>query len=275
MSVFSAASAPGAAIAHVDAREESCNAVLTDTHVPSGTILGAAIAALFAASGATVFACDIRPNQTAETDGDLRARHLDVTSETSWRTLADEIGRAGNAVNVLVNNAGIILRKSIADASLSDWNSAMAVNVTGAFLGMKLLLPLLQRADQASVVNVSSTAGLIAHSDAAYTTSKWALRGLTKTAALEFCGYGIRVNSVHPATISTPLTAAAPRGHIEANRYAIPLGREAAAEEVARVVLFLASDWASFMTGSEVVVDGGMSTLGVAHMRSHFQKSLS
>jgi 3alpha(or 20beta)-hydroxysteroid dehydrogenase len=236
--------------------------------------LGAAIAAHFAAAGAIVFACDVRPNQTTETDGDIRARHLDVTSEASWKALADDIEYACGAVNVLVNNAGIILRQSVAEGSLTDWNSAMAVNVTGAFLGMKSLLPLMLRADQASVVNVSSTAGLIAHSDAAYTTSKWALRGLTKTAALEFSGRGIRVNSVHPATIATPLTAAAPKGHIEANRYAIPLGREASAEEVARVVLFLSSDWASFMTGSEVVVDGGLSTLGVAHMRSHFQKTL-
>jgi hypothetical protein len=98
--------------------------------------LGAAIAALFALSGATVFACDIRPHQISETDGDLRARHLDVTSEASWMALADEIGKSGDAVSVLVNNAGIILRKSIAEASLFDWNSAIAVNVTGAFLGI-------------------------------------------------------------------------------------------------------------------------------------------
>jgi 3alpha(or 20beta)-hydroxysteroid dehydrogenase len=126
-----------------------------------------------------------------------------------------------------------------------------------------------------AIVNVSSSAGLIAHGDAAYTTSKWALRGLTKTAALELVHWGIRVNSVHPATIATPLTDAAPTGHVEANRYAIPMGREAAAEEVAQVIVFLASEGASFVTGAEIAVDGGISSGGVAWMRKQFQATVA
>jgi 3alpha(or 20beta)-hydroxysteroid dehydrogenase len=121
-------------------------------------------------------------------------------------------------------------------------------------------------------VNVSSTAGLIAHHDVAYTASKWALRGFTKAAALDLVRWNIRVNSVHPATIATALTDAAPSGHIEANRLAIPMGREASGEEVAEVVLFLASDHASFVTGAEIAVDGGLSTAGVAWMRRRIQE---
>ena len=109
------------------------------------------------------------------------------------------------------------------------------------------------------MVNISSTAGLIAHSDPSYTASKWAMRGLTKSAALELIGDGIRVNSVHPATIATPLTHAAPAGHVEANRAVIPLGREANPDEIANIVLFLASSEASFITGSEVI----------AHLQTH------
>lgn len=117
--------------------------------------------------------------------------------------------------------------------------------------------------------------GALGGGDPSYTTSKWALRGLTKSAALEFAADGIRVNSLHPATIATPLADAAPAGHLEANRHAIPLGREATAEEIAAIVLFLASEAASFMTGSEVTADGGLTTGGVAHMRSQYQRSLA
>ena len=123
-----------------------------------------------------------------------------------------------------------------------------------------------------SIVNVSSTAGLIAHHDVAYTASKWAVRGLTKATALDLVRWNIRVNSVHPATIATPLTDAAPDGHLEANRGAIPMGREATAAEVAEAIVFLASDASSFMTGSEIVVDGGLSTAGVAWMRARLQR---
>ena len=108
----------------------------------------------------------------------------------------------------------------------------------------------------------------MAHSDAAYTTSKWALRGLTKAAAPDLVRWNIRVNSVHPATVATAMPDAAPADHLEANRRAIPMGREASAAEIAEVILFLASDQSSFMTGAEIAVDGGLSSAGVAWMRS-------
>jgi 3alpha(or 20beta)-hydroxysteroid dehydrogenase len=240
--------------------------------------LGAAIARGFAQQGAHVHVCDILQREGENLVGALRAdglrasfHRLDVTEESDWLALAGSLA----TLDVLVNNAGLIIRKSLAGTTRAEWDRALAVNVTGAFLGMQHCRALLARAAPSAVVNISSTAGLIAHGDPSYTTSKWAMRGLTKSAALEFAADGIRVNSVHPATIATPLTDAAPAGHLEANRHAIPLGREASAEEIAAVVLFLASEAASFMTGSEVAVDGGLTTGGVAHMRSQYQRTLA
>lgn len=240
--------------------------------------LGAAIARGFARQGAHVHVCDVLLREGEDLVGSLRAEGLradfhtlDVTEEGDWQALASSLV----TLDVLVNNAGLIIRKSLAGTTRAEWDRALAVNVTGAFLGMQHCRALLARAAPSAVVNISSTAGLIAHGDPSYTTSKWAMRGLTKSAALEFAAEGIKVNSIHPATIATPLTAAAPAGHLEANRHAIPLGREASAEEIAAVVLFLASEAASFMTGSEVAVDGGLTTGGVAHMRSQYQRTLA
>lgn len=173
-----------------------------------------------------------------------------------------------------MNNAGIIIRKSLAETSKTEWDKAMNINVAGVFLGMKHCHAMLAEAAPSAIVNISSTAGIIAHGDPSYTASKWAVRGLTKSAALEFSADRIRVNSVHPAMIATPLTFAAPEGHMEANRAVIPMGREASPDEIANVVLFLASDDASFMTGSEVMADGGLTTGGVAHARKRVQAEL-
>ncbi|BDG70437.1 SDR family NAD(P)-dependent oxidoreductase [Roseomonas fluvialis] len=241
--------------------------------------LGAAIVRGFACQGAHVHVCDILRLEGENLVGALQAEGLrasfhllDVAQESDWQALASVLERGPGRLDVLVNNAGLIIRKSLAATTRAEWDRAMAVNVTGAFLGMKHCRALLARSPPSAVVNISSTAGLIAHADPSYTTSKWALRGLTKSAALEFAAEGIRVNSIHLATIATPLTDAAPDGHLEANRHAIPIGREASAEEIAAIVLFLASEAASFMTGSEVTADGGLTTGGVAHMRSHYQK---
>ena len=144
-------------------------------------------------------------------------------------------------------------------------------NVTGAFLGTQALAPLIRDSGGGASVNVSSTAGLIAHHDVAYTASKWALRGLTKATALDLVQWNIRVNSVHPATIETALTDAAPIGHLEANRRAIPMGRKPLPSKSRKLILFLASDQSSFMTGAELAVDGGLSTAGVASMRGQIQ----
>jgi 3alpha(or 20beta)-hydroxysteroid dehydrogenase len=242
--------------------------------------LGATLSRRFAQAGAHVHVGDILEEQGRVLIAELNAEglsasfhRLDVTSEADWAALTDAIGRRADKLDVLINNAGLIIRKSLATTSRQEWDLAMAVNVAGVFLGMKHCRPLLARAAPSAIVNISSTAGLIAHGDPSYTASKWAVRGLTKSAALEFSPDQIRVNSVHPATIATPLTQAAPPGHLEANRQAIPMGRESSTEEIANIVLFLASEQASFMTGSEVVADGGLTTGGVAHMRAQIQQS--
>jgi len=169
----------------------------------------------------------------------------------------------------------MITRRGIAAQTAEGWRRVLDVNLTGAFLGLRTFAPLLGAGGRGAVVNIASTAGMTAHGDAAYTASKWGLRGLTRAAALEFVGRGIRVNAVCPATIETPLTEAGPPGHLAANRAAIPMGRPAAPEEVAEVVLFLASDHASFVTGAEIAVDGGLIAGGIAWMRAQLQARLA
>ena len=200
--------------------------------------LGSAAVGLLAERGASVVACDVRSAEGEQLAADLRAAGhrarfmtLDVTSEDDWRSVEREVRQEFGALQVLVNNAGMILRRGVTEATLADWHRVMDVNVTGAFLGTRQFAPLMRDSGGASIVNVSSTAGLIAHHDAAYTASKWAVRGLTKATALDLVRWNIRANSVHPATIATPLTDAAPHGHLEANRGAIPMGRETAARK--------------------------------------------
>jgi 3alpha(or 20beta)-hydroxysteroid dehydrogenase len=243
--------------------------------------LGAAIARRFASAGAHVHIADVLDEETRDLGRSLAdegfaatTHHLDVTDEADWQMLVAAIGAAGTGLDVLVNNAGIIIRKSLAETSKAEWDKAMNVNVAGVFLGMKHCRAMLARAAPSAIVNISSTAGIIAHGDPSYTASKWAVRGLTKSAALEFSADRIRVNSVHPAMIATPLTFAAPEGHMDANRAVIPMGREASPDEIANIVLFLASDDASFMTGSEVTADGGLTTGGVAHARKRVQTDI-
>ncbi|TJZ90651.1 SDR family oxidoreductase [Paracoccus gahaiensis] len=242
--------------------------------------LGAQIVGGLALGGARVFVADVLDADgtalcKALTAGGCQVyyHHLDVSNERSWRGLVESVADQVEQLDILVNNAGIIIRKTLDATTLDEWNRAFAVNVAGVFLGMRDCRALLERSASGSIVNISSTAGLIAHSDPSYTASKWAVRGLTKSAALDMAPRGIRVNSVHPATIATPLTAAAPAGHLEANRHAIPLGREATAAEIAQIVLFLASERASFVTGAEIAADGGLVTGGVAHMREAFQRA--
>jgi 3alpha(or 20beta)-hydroxysteroid dehydrogenase len=255
---------------------ELCGKVALVTGAARG--LGSAAVRLLAERGASVVACDVRSAEGEQLAADLlgsghRARFLtlDVTSEDDWRSVERAVTQEFGALHVLVNNAGMILRLGVTEATLADWHRVMDVNVTGAFLGTRQFVPLIRDSGGGSIVNVSSTAGLIAHHDVAYTASKWALRGLTKSAALDLVRWNIRVNSVHPATIATPLTDAAPDGHLQANRGAIPMGREASAEEVAEAIAFLASERSSFMTGSEIVVDGGLTAAGVAWMRARLR----
>ena len=226
-------------------------------------------------------AADVLSDETDELVRDLlgaglsaSSHRLDVSDESDWKCLVDTVGARGKGLNILVNNAGIIVRKPLSETTRADWDRVMNINVAGVFLGIKHCRALLAQSAPSAVINISSTAG-IAHSDPSYTASKWAMRGLTKSAALELIGDGIRVNSVHPATIVTPLTHGAPAGHVEANRAVIPLGREASPDEIANIVLFLATSEASFITGSEVIADGGLTTGGIAHVRAKIQSDLA
>lgn len=232
--------------------------------------LGRAAALALARRGARVAICDVNAErgeaaaQEICADG-LQARYvrLDVADEDSWRAATAEVGAALGVPVVLVNNAGIADRQPIMATSLDGWNRVLSVNLTGAFLGIRAVVPGMAAAGGGSIINVSSTSGLMGHTDAAYSASKWALRALTKTAAIEFADVAIRVNSVHPGSIPTGIQANAPPGHAEIWRTMIPMGRTGRADEVAAAIVFLASDAASYMTGSEMIIDGGLSQGGV------------
>ena len=174
------------------------------------------------------------------------------------------------ALHVLVNNAGVVSRVGIMDVSADEWRRVMDINLTGALYGMRAAAPLIRDSGGGAMVNISSTAGLLGYAGAAYVASKWALRGLTKTAAMEFTDWGIRVNSVHPAQVTdTAIAGNASAAYREVTARVIPLGRGARPEEVARVVLFLASDESSYVTGTEIAVDGGYSSFALPRLREH------
>jgi 3alpha(or 20beta)-hydroxysteroid dehydrogenase len=210
---------------------------------------GRAEALAFEAEGAVVIAADVQA--TAD------VRQLDVTDPRAWDELAGWMESEHGRVDGLINNAGITSRVRLGEVELDDWNRVLAVNVTGAMLGIQALMPLMPRG--ASIVNVGSVAALSGHYTAAYTASKWALRGLTHCAAVELGPRGIRVNAVHPGYIDTPMTQSAPEGFLDANVALTPLGRPGQPDDVAALMVFLMSEESSFITGADIPVDGGFS----------------
>jgi 3alpha(or 20beta)-hydroxysteroid dehydrogenase len=236
---------------------------------------GAAEAEILVREGARVIGADILDDEgqalaerlTAAGPGTMEYWRLDVSSEEQWAGLAAHLGAdggAGNggAVHGLVNNAGVPYRARLLDMDLAGWDRVMAINLTGAMLGMRTLAPLMPSDDGAAIVNIGSIAGLTAHHALAYTVSKWGLRGLSKVAALELAPRGIRVNAVHPGPIDTPISVGADPVFLTATVEQTLLGREGRSEEVAELVVFLLSARASYITGAEIPVDGGHTSHG-------------
>ena len=231
--------------------------------------MGATEAKLFASEGAAVVFGDVLEKEGRRTEAEIIDSggkgifiHLDVASEKSWeKAISTTIDKFGK-LNILVNNAGVSGRALIEDTSVGEWDRIMDVNAKGTFLGTKAALPELKKADGASIINISSQLGIVGSDlgvSAAYQAWKGAVRLLTKATALEYASEGIRCNSVHPAPVNTELTAVS-RENPEVfakTKSNIPMGRFAEPMEIAKAVLYLASDESSFMTGSELVVDGG------------------
>lgn len=225
---------------------------------------GAAEAKLFAAEGATVVLTDVLSTEGQATAAECGGTfmHHDVSNEETWeRVVADTVAAHGR-IDVLVNNAGIYHRARLTDHTVDDFRRVLDINTIGTFLGMKTAAPTMIEQKSGSIVNISSIAGMVASYGAiAYGASKFAVRGMTKTAAAELGRHGIRVNSIHPGMIETDMIHEvvqhdqARHDRMAANT---PAGRAAEPEEIANLALFLASDESSFCNGAEFIADGGV-----------------
>jgi len=230
--------------------------------------IGGASARLLAQEGAAVVIADLlaedgRSLETQITEAGGRALfvRLDVTDEEDWDRAIKATLNSFGKLDVIVNNAGVSHRNGVEETTLDAWDWVMAVNVKGVFLGTKAAIPEIRKAGGGSIVNISSIAGLTGGRTSSYAASKGAVRLLTKSTAIQYAGEGIRCNSVHPGVIETPMTTPmmlnTQEGRdLNASRH--PLGRVGQPEDIAYGVLFLASDESSFMTGSELVIDGGL-----------------
>ncbi|MEO0494543.1 MAG: glucose 1-dehydrogenase [Actinomycetota bacterium] len=223
---------------------------------------GGAEARRFVEEGATVRITDVLHDDGGaladELGGAASYRPLDVRNAEEWKTVVDEIVAEYGRLDVLINNAGIFQIADMASTTEDDWHRMLDINQTGVFLGMKTVAPQMKEQGGGSIVNISSIAGLQGTGMAfAYGATKWAVRGMTKSAAQELGPFGVRVNSIHPGIIETPMLEQLGGDGAALTESRTPLGRAADADEVAKLALFLASDESSYSTGSEFVIDGG------------------
>jgi 3alpha(or 20beta)-hydroxysteroid dehydrogenase len=217
------------------------------------------------AAGAAVIGVDLEmPPEAAEQVA--LACEFDVSDQDSWTDLAKRIDEDFGRVDGLVNNAAMAAREPLLEVSRERWDRTLAVNLTGPLLAMQALVPLMR--DGGSIVNISSVAGLTGHRTTAYTASKWGLRGLSLLASNELGGRGIRVNTVFPGYIDTPLVRQNPESFRSASLKLIPMGRLGTVTDVAPLVAFLLGDESSWITGAEIVVDGGQSAHGGTRLLS-------
>lgn len=226
--------------------------------------MGASHARALVAEGANVVVGDILDDDAhalaEELGAAARSLHLDVTQPDQWKAAVEVAVSEFGRLNVLVNNAGIVNGNTLQNFPLADWQSIIDINLTGTFLGMQAAVEPMIAAGGGSIINISSVEGLRGSPGLyGYVASKFGVRGLAKAAALELAPHKIRVNSIHPGMVRTPMTAGIPEDFLQ-----IPLGRGADAGEVSACVIYLASDESSYSTGAEFVVDGGL-TIGVPH----------
>lgn len=224
--------------------------------------MGASHARVLASEGAQVVIGDLQEStaeslaeEIYEAEGRAAATsvRLDVTDLESWQLAIETCVKTFGRLDVLVNNAGIYTPGSVLDAEVDDWHRTIDIDLTGTFYGMKVATAELRKQPTASIINISSIAGLVGFKHrAAYAAAKWGVQGLTKTSALDLGEFGIRVNSIHPGSVSTPLTAGLKRGLGQ-----VPAGRAAEVEEISGLVLYLASDESRFVNGAAIAIDGG------------------
>ncbi len=227
---------------------------------------GAATARLFAAEGANVAITDVAAEEgmalALEIGSSASFHHLDVSSEEGWQQVVSELSRRWDGVDILINNAGIVRVGELMSLAKSEFEEVLAVNLLGPWLGMKAIVPGMVKRGAGSIVNICSISAMVGMNGiGAYASSKWALRGLSRTAALELGPKGVRVNSIFPGAINTSMhsgsqNAATGETHLYKDR---PLGRAGTSDEVARTSLFLATEDASYLCGAEIAVDGGLS----------------
>ena len=228
---------------------------------------GEAEARLFAAEGATVVITDLLAKEGKAVATEIQGLFMphDVSDEAAWQQVVRQTLEAHGRIDVLVNNAGIFRRGGLRTTTLAEYRKMIDVNQIGVFLGMQAVAPAMIEQKSGSIVNISSIAGFLAAAGAiAYGASKWAVRGMTKAAAIELAKYGVRVNSIHPGMIDTDMMTEVTGG--DAERFeklerTVPIGRVADPKEVAKLALFLASDDSSYSTGSEFIIDGGVTAV--------------